>query len=40
MNTNKIHWKIILNKIEKGESVENLEINFNHETIFWKNAII
>jgi len=40
MDTKKIYWKTILNKIENGENIENVEIDFNKETVPWKDAMI
>ncbi len=40
METKKKYWKTILKKIENGEKIENVEVDFNNETILWKNAMI
>ncbi len=40
MDTKKIYWKTILNKIENGESIQNAEVDFNMETISWKDAMV
>ena len=40
MHTKKIYWKAILNKIENGEKIDKVEVDFNKETILWKDAMI
>lgn len=40
METIKIYWKTVLKKIEDGEVIENIEPDFNNETILWNDAMI
>ena len=40
MDTIKTHWKTILSKIDNNESIENIEVDFNNETLLWKEAMI
>jgi len=40
MDTIKTHWKTILSKIDNNESIENIEVDFNNETLLWKEALI
>lgn len=39
METNKIYWKLIIDKIIQGESILNLTPDFNNERIPWKDAL-
>ncbi len=40
METKKTHWKTILEWIEKGENLQNIEIEFDNDAIPWKEAMI
>ncbi len=40
METKKIYWKLIIEKIKNGENLENIEVDFKNETILWKDAMI
>jgi len=40
MSNNKLHWKSVLELINKGEKPENIKLEFNDEKIFWKDALL
>ena len=40
METKKIHWKAVLEKIAEGKYENNIVIDFNNEKLLWKDAMI
>ena len=40
MESEKIHWTIILERIEKSQKIDNIKAEFNNERILWKHAMI
>ncbi len=40
MKNNQMHWKSVLELIEKGQEKENIDVDFNNEKISWKDAMI
>jgi len=37
---NKLYWKSALESIQQETPIENSELEFNNEKIFWKDAMI
>ena len=40
MKTEKLNWKIILDLLNNEEQIENIELEFDSEKIYWKDAML
>ncbi len=40
MEMEKIYWKTVIEKIEKGENIKDIKVDFNNETILWSSAML
>lgn len=40
MKNKNLHWKTVLELINRGEKIENTIIEFNNEKILWKDAML